>query len=174
MDKAFRPRTGECIALDLVPISQIVGDDDTDTQLLHAMARDAEAYILSFQWCGTVFDSFFGGGMGGVFAIFLFRIQPSRPDVDNWIWVMVGDTAPAYLPIADCSSVAEAFRMYIWGMTNWVRFARHGTAGAAEEDVPPVDLPLSSESADWLELKIQLLTHLIQPLFEEDSDSPVQ
>jgi hypothetical protein len=138
------------------------------------MARDAADYISSFRWCGAVCDSYFGGGVGGIFAIFLLHIQPSRPDVDNWIWVMVGDKAPAYLPIADCASVGEAFRMYLWGMANWVRLARDGRAAAAEEDVPPVDLPLTSESADWLERKIQLLTLLVQPVFDDDSDFPVQ
>jgi hypothetical protein len=170
----FRPRTGERIALDLIPTAQIAGDDETDTGLLRAMALDAEAYISSFQWCGAVRDSFFGGGVGGVFAIFLFRIQASRPDIDDWIWVMVGDTPPAYVPIADCASVAQAFRVYVRGMKNWIHLARHERTGKGEEDVPPVDLPLTKESADWLEQKLQLLTRLIQPILEDDSDPLTQ
>jgi hypothetical protein len=120
----IRQRTGERIALDLVPTSQIAGDDETDTALLREMALDAEA--------------------------------------------------PACLPIADCASAAEAFRMYIWGMTNWIRLARHGETAEEKAHVPPVDLPLTNESADWLERKLQLLTLHIEPIFEADSDPLVQ
>jgi hypothetical protein len=169
----LRPRTGERIAFDLVPSAQIEDDDDTDTALLRAMALDAEAYISSFQWCDAVCDSFFGGGVGGIFAIFLLRIRPGRPDVDDWIWVTVGDAPPAYLPITDCTSVANAFRLYVRGMTHWIHLAREGRT-EEEKYVPPVDLPLTNESADWLERKVQLLTLLIQPLFEDDSELPPQ
>jgi len=45
----------------------------------------------------------FGGGVGGIFAVFFFQIRPSRPNVEPWIWIIVGDIPSAYLP----SRIAE-------------------------------------------------------------------
>jgi hypothetical protein len=60
------------IASGLVPSQKIVGDDEMDTALLRKMAADAEVFIRSFPWCTSVLESYFGGGIGGIFAIFSF------------------------------------------------------------------------------------------------------
>src|SRR5712691_9053557 len=95
---------GEQIASGLAPIKNIVGDDEQDTILLRKMSEYAKEYISSFSWCEGILNSYFGGGVGGIFAIFFFRIRPGGPEVDPWIWVVVGDIPSAYLPGADCRS----------------------------------------------------------------------
>src|ERR1700704_1264925 len=82
----------------VVPVERMTGDDDEDAALLRGMSTGAEEYLRSFSWCGDVLSSFFGGGVGGVFAVFLFNIHPARPEVSSWIWVVVGDIPSAYLP----------------------------------------------------------------------------
>jgi hypothetical protein len=82
------------------------------------MAKDAQSYISSFTWCYAVLGSYFAGGFGGIFAIFLFHIRPSRSEVDPWIWVMLGDVPRAYLPRTDCTSPSEAFGLYFSGMSD--------------------------------------------------------
>src|SRR5689334_15308281 len=89
---------GQQIAADLTPAKSIVGDDEQDTVLLREMADEAKRYISSFSWCKEVLESYFGGGVGGIFAVFFFHIRPSRPDVEPWIWIIVGDIPPGYLP----------------------------------------------------------------------------
>jgi hypothetical protein len=161
---------GERIAAGLVPTSKISGDDETDTRLLCEMADDATRYITSFSWCGTVRGSYFGGGIGGIFAVFIFHIRPSRPEVDPWIWIMVGDIPPAYLPLSDSESPAEAFRTYMHGMSRWVEHARRGQTGTAEEDVPPVNVPATPEWAEELNQRLHGLTLIVKPLFEDAGD----
>jgi hypothetical protein len=100
---------GELIASELVPAGDVSGGDEQDTNLLRAMSKDAKRYISSFPWCGTVLSSYFGAGVGGIFAVFLFHIRPGRAEIDPWIWVVVGDIPPAYLPVADCQSPTEVF-----------------------------------------------------------------
>jgi hypothetical protein len=80
----------------LVRAERMEGEDDEDTALLQEMLVEARNYILSFSWCESILDSYFAGGVGKIFAIFLFNISPARTNVDKWMWVVVGDVPPAY------------------------------------------------------------------------------
>jgi hypothetical protein len=94
--KSSIPATG------IVPLKQMAGDDEEDTALLCEMAENAETFLKSFSWCLAIRESFFGAGVGKIIAVFLFRISPARPDIDEWLWVIVGDLPPAYL-VTECS-----------------------------------------------------------------------
>jgi hypothetical protein len=72
----------------VVPVELLAGGDDEDTALLRGMSQDAEAYLRSFSWCKEVQGSFFGGGVGGIIAVFLFNIRAAQTrcgfvDLDN-------------------------------------------------------------------------------------------
>ena len=163
---------GKEVASALVPSGRIVGDDSQDTELLRRMFQDARRYISSFSWCESVLDSYFGGGVGGIFAVFFFHIRRNRTDVDPWIWIVVGDVPPAYLPLSDCESPAEVFRTYVQGMSRWVEFARKASPGAASPpDVPPVELPATPEWAEKLHQKLYGLALAVKPFFEEGSSA---
>jgi hypothetical protein len=126
----------------VVPVHSMKGEDGKDTLLLLQMSHDAEAFLRSFSWCGDVQTSFFGGGVGGVIAVFLFNIQPTRPDIDPWIWIVVGDIPSAYLPIEDAKTSAEVFKTYLSGMLKWVQYARSEQKDPPGKDVPPVNVLL--------------------------------
>lgn len=164
---------GKQIASSLVPLQNIFGDDQLDSILLRKMGIDAGVFIRSFPWCTTVLESFFGGGVGGIFAIYFFHIRSSRPDVDPWIWIMIGDVPPAYLPLTDCGSPAAAFRSYMHGMSKWVDFARNGRVGTPAEGVPPVNVPSTPEWAERVNQQLYGLTRAVKHLFEDESDSHV-
>src|SRR6185437_3140760 len=146
------------VASGLIAAANLVGEDEEDTLLLHKMSEDARQYISSFPWCGTILNSYFGGGAGGIFAVFFFHIRPSRSNVDPWIWIVVGDIPSAYLPITDCDSPAEVFKSYIRGMSRWVGLARMGQTGTPEQGVPPVNVPATPEWAERLDQKLHGLT----------------
>ena len=80
---------------DVVPVERMAGDDDEDTELLREMLEQAKNYVLSFSWCDSIVSSYFAGGVGKVFALFLFKITSRRTDVDPWEWIFVGDIPPA-------------------------------------------------------------------------------
>ena len=162
---------GEQIASGLIPAGNIVGDDEQDTVLLRNMSEDAARYISSFRWCDAVLNSYFGGGVGGIFAVFLFRIRSNRPNVEPWIWIIVGDIPPAYLPLTDCKSPAEVFRNYIRGMSNWVELARKGRTGTPAQGVPPVNVPATPEWAEKINQKLYGLTLAVKPFFEDESST---
>jgi len=165
---------GKRIAAGLVATKNINGEDETDTALLRGMAEEAKRYITSFPWCGSVLESYFGGGFGGIFAIFFFHIHPSRPEVDSWIWIMTGDVPPAYLPLTDSDSPAAAFRTYFHGMSRWVELARKGQTGTPQQGVPPVNLPATPEWAEKVNQKLYGLTLTVKPLFTEENSETDQ
>jgi hypothetical protein len=164
---------GMQVASELVPAASIVGDDEQDTVLLRKMSEDAKQYISSFPWCETILGSYFGGGVGGIFAVFFFHIRPSRFDVAPWIWIVVGDIPSAYLPITDCESPAEVFRSYIRGMNRWVELARKGQNGTPEQGVPPVNVPATPEWAERLNQRLDALTLAVKPFFEDEGERRV-
>jgi hypothetical protein len=164
--------TGEQIASGLIPSSLVKGEDEVDTGLLRKMSQVATEYTSSFSWCDAVRESHFGGGVGGIFAVFFFRIRSTHPDVDPWIWIMVGDIPPAYLPLSDCESPAEAIRSYIHGMARWVEMARSGGASTPSLDIPPVNLPATPEWAERLNQKLYGLTLAVGPYFDESDEAP--
>jgi hypothetical protein len=170
-DKRLFELLGEIIASELVLAQNLEGDDAQDTFLLREMSEHAKHYISSFSWCSEIRSSYFGGGVGGIFAVFLFYIRPSRPNVESWIWIVVGDIPPAYLPISDCKSPREVFKTYIRGMTRWVEMARLGRTGTSEDGVPPVNLPATPEWAERLSQRLVGLTLSVKALFERESDT---
>ena len=151
---------------DVVPAEQMRGDDEEDTTFLRQMLEQAKSYIQTFSWCDSIISSYFVGGIGKVFAIFLFKINSSHPDVDPWEWVFVGDIPPAYLPLEDAATKMAAFETYIEGMKRWAALARQGREPGLEDCCPPVNAPPTPEPAEALDSRLRMLSEVIKPLFE--------
>jgi hypothetical protein len=94
----------------LTPTDKISGDSEKDTSLLRGMAEEARQYLLSFNWCKAIQKGWFGWGLGGIAAVFLFEIDPATPDVDKVLWVVVGDLPPAYMVTDELPTPLDALR----------------------------------------------------------------
>jgi hypothetical protein len=148
----------------VVSLHQMAGEDDDETVMLQDMFRRAESYLSSFPWCAAVLEAYFGRGVGKIFALFLFHIVPSQIEVGEWLWVAVGDIPSTYMLIDDCRSPLEAFDMYFWGMSEWVKLARKGITSP---DVPPVNAPATPEWAEKLDQRLKMLKSNIRIYFED-------
>lgn len=146
----------------VIPIDQILGDDAEDIRLLQGMASKAHRYISNFVWCRSVREVYFGDGYGGIVAVFFFHIEPSRPEVDEWLWVVVGDLPSAYLVTDNCKTPSQSLERYIDVMSEWVELAKEGRSS---EDVIPVNAPATPESAKMLEGRLTVLREKIVPAF---------
>ena len=144
----------------------MVGEDEAETGLLRDMLNEAKIFVQSFSWCDAVTNSYFAGGVGRVFAVFLFKISTRNPAVDPWEWIFVGDMPSAYLPVEDAGSKLEAFDTYVEGMKRWVEFARRREEPGRDDRVPPVNVPATPEWAEVLDRRLVSLIELIRPLFE--------
>ena len=149
----------------LVPADQTQGDSDKDTVLLKAMHQEATKYIGSFPWCKKVKEEYFGIGVGKVFAIFLFRIEPANPKVDEWLWVVVGDLPSAYLVTDNAPNPACALDVYICEMGRWVTAVKEGKSVVG---LIPVNVAPSLEHAKMLESRLSFLDRKILSEYKDD------
>ncbi len=148
----------------VVPLSRMAGDDEEDSKLLDVMASGAQKYIRCFPWCKDIREAYFGDGYGGIVAAFLFRIEPARAGVDEWLWVIFGDMPPAYLVTDECKSPSQALEKYIEEVSKWVELAKQGKSS---KDVIPVYVPATIENAVDLEAGLRVLREVILPAFRQ-------
>jgi hypothetical protein len=137
-------------------------EDEEELRLLQAMAVAARDYLSSFKWCKAIREAYFGDGYGKIVAIFFFRIEPSRPEVDEWLWVVVGDLPSAFLVTDDCKTPSEALEGYVYEMSKWVKLAKRGRTS---KQVIPANAPATPEHADMLEVRLKFLEDLAIPTF---------
>lgn len=138
----------------VAPPGVIVGDDAEDERLLKEADKEATSYLDGFDWCDGVLETRLGLGIGGIFAVFLCHIAPAAPEVDEWLWVVVGDLPPLYMPTDDCPNPAAALDAYIGAMSEWVSAVREGRP---LDDVPPVAAAPTMEHAAMLESRLNYL-----------------
>ena len=100
-------------------------------------------------------EIYFGDGIGKIIGIFLDRIVLAWSELDQWLWVIVGDVPPAYLGTDGCKNPAQAPDAYTEEMSKWI--ARAG------EDVIPVSLHPTPEWAEQLRVRLELLRKLLRP-----------
>lgn len=120
--------------------------DDEEAVLLKELLSDAERYVSKFAWCKAIRGVYFGIGVGGVFAVFLFAIDNSASPGDDLIWVVVGDIPPAYLVVRDGPQDAkEALGVYLELMREWVDAVRKGMSTSGLIPVNAIPSPKYAE-----------------------------
>ena len=102
----------------LTDVSSMRGEDEEETRLLKAHLNEARAYLGSYAWGRTLLEIYFGGGVGGIVAVFLVRLPPDQP-TDEWLWVVVGDLPSAYLVTDHASTPSQALSVYCELMEDW-------------------------------------------------------
>ncbi|ESY90803.1 MULTISPECIES: hypothetical protein [unclassified Mesorhizobium] len=154
------------ITPDLSKVSRLplaAGDPDADDNL-DAAHLEARQYLMSFGWGKNIKAEYFGYGVEGIVYIFLFEIASGKPDVPQWVWVIVGDVPPAYMPGDDIGTPFEALDGYIGAMEDWVEAARQGKSVA---DLIPVNVPATPANAEMLGSRLKFLDERVLPLLEE-------
>lgn len=137
-----------------------IGVDVEDAELLSELIERAKDYLQGFDWCRGIEETYFGVGVGGVVAVVLFRIRPERPDVDEWLWVVVGDVPSLYMVTDEASTPQQALRGYIELRDEWIAAVR---AGASVDHLAPVNVPATPEWADDLDSRLRFIEKNILP-----------
>ncbi len=148
----------------VVPVGEMAGESEQETEQLYAMHREAIDYLTMRPWCHGIHEHFYGHGIGGVVAVFFFRVDPVPMAPDGGVWVIVGDLPPACLPLQGIATAAEALRAYLKEMSRWVALARHGRTS---DDLLPVNVPSTGVWADVLAKRLKLLKDTALPLFPQ-------
>jgi hypothetical protein len=139
---------------------EIVGDDAEDTALLEQMARDARAYIESFEWCPPISRVSLGYGVGGVLALFRFEFAYAIEDTDSELWVVVGDIPSAYFIYEGNEDKAVALECYCALMEEWALAVRDGDP---VDECFPVDFEPTVENAEELISRVAFIRNELRP-----------
>jgi len=150
----------------IIPTESMRGDSARDTALLQQMLAEARDYVNSFEWCPPIVGTYFGGGVGGIMAVFLFRFGEKVTDIDQWLWVIVGDLPSAYFVIDGLPDPVTATRTYCDLMQDWVDAVR---GGSSLDDVFPVAAEPTTEHAEMLQTRLEFVRREIIPVFEADA-----
>lgn len=140
-------------------------ESDDERQRVFRLLEEARSYTNGFEWCKAIQREYIGIAVGGVVGVFLFEIEPSRADVDEWIWVIVGDLPPAYITTDDAPNPAAALDAYIGAMEEWVGAVRNGDS---VDELIPVNAAASPEVALMLESRLEFLDEKILSSYRHD------
>jgi hypothetical protein len=135
-------------------------NDNTPDYKLNEYVEDAKKYICFYDWVKNVDRTFIGCFYEGIVCIVLFEIEPSRNDVDRWLWVIVGDLPAAYITCDVAEQPWEALDAYIGAMEKWVSAAKVGDSVA---ELIPVNVPATLNNARTLEKRLNFLDERILP-----------
>ena len=140
------------------------GETGEDTILLEQMANHARDFMNFKAWCNGIEAQYFGYGVGGVVAVFLFAISPSREDIDKDLWVIVGDIPSAYIVAEENPTPSSALDAYIGEMSAWVEDAE---SGKSVTELIPVNVPANAENAGKLRIRLDVLRDTVLPMMHD-------
>ncbi|MEW5824377.1 MAG: hypothetical protein AB1766_08545 [Pseudomonadota bacterium] len=150
--------------------SEYVSAQREDIDEIKSMYREAREFLEFYDWCSEIEESYVGMLYPGLVAVFLFKISPARNDVDEWIWVIVGDVPSAYLTTDECPNPAAALDGYIGAMLEWVEAAQKGNSVA---ELIPVNVPATKENGDKLKTRLDFLDERVLSEYQEDLKASV-
>jgi hypothetical protein len=83
-------------------MSELITDKLTDieeTKAVLILYERAKEYLESFAWCKNIVKCWFDKDwcIYDKVGVFLFEIDPLNEDVDDYIWIIVGDLPSVYL-----------------------------------------------------------------------------
>jgi hypothetical protein len=142
-------------------VEAMVGEDQAETDELKRMLANAEAYIRSFSWCPAIVERYLGVGIGGVIALFLFKLARPIDGNDNWLWVVEGDLPSAYLVTDQATNPAAALNVYCELMDDWSDAVLRNRPLA---DVFPVKIEPTPKHAEMLRSRTKFIRERIAPM----------
>ena len=148
----------------VVSVKEMKGDNEEDTALLKNMLKEAINYLKSHSWCSEITEKYFGFGVGKIVGVFLFRLGEKVNDVDEFLWVIVGDLPSAYLVVDKANNPQEALEVYCELMEDWAAAVTNGTS---LDDVYPINVPPTSEYAEMLSSRIEFIRKKIIPEYNK-------
>src|ERR1035438_2912098 len=129
-------------------------------------------FLDGFKWARRTGTVWIGDCVPGVFGVFLVELSPSSPEIDQYLWTVVGDLPPAYISTRYARSPRAAMDGYIGEMSAWVEAVETGdpTDGLIPVNGAPT-LANAAELTSRLEfLERGILPHLAGRDLQNDRD----
>ena len=135
-----------------VPRNEEVGCSD--------LVDKANAFLDEFIWAKGRKNLWVADCIPGVLGIFLAELDPPGPEVDQYIWVVVGDLPPAYLSSEYANSPKDALDGYMGEMLAWVEAVESGNS---TDDLIPNNGAPTLANARALRSRLEFLSREILP-----------
>ena len=149
----------------VVPWSIYEASQNEDKEDIVSMHKEAREFLEFYNWCLEITEEYVGILYPGIVGVFLFRIKPISKQVDEWIWVVVGDLPPAYLTCEICPNPVAALNGYIGALLEWVDAAENGKSVA---NLIPVNVPATKDNAKKLKSRLDYLDKNILINYQDD------
>jgi hypothetical protein len=148
----------------LVEIAKMKGETDEDTLRLRKDLQTAESFLTDHKkWCNGIVERYFGDGVGGIVTAFLFKIVVKHEGVDDWLWVVTGDTPPVHMVVDDIPTPLDAMFVYCDLMESWADAAF--STGNVDNEFP-LCAPPTSANANSLKGRIADIRKDVLPYIE--------
>ena len=97
----------------------------------------AQNYLESFKWCKSVKNSWCDKKycVYDNIGVFLFEIEPINSEVDDFVWIVVGDLPSVYLD-KSVKTGRECLKTYCELMQDWVDNVNSGKSLAESYPIP--------------------------------------
>lgn len=121
------------LTLDMIALSELNKSTSSDALALADLGARVTRYLRNFSWCTSVRDVFYDQGIPQA-AVFLVRIDPAQPTVDEEYWIVAGDIPPIYLDCPEIPDGQAAFDCYCLLVREWIEAVKKG--GPLDELMP--------------------------------------
>lgn len=149
----------------VVEFSAIDNELTADIGEIRKMRQEAQSFLESHPWCEGIRHVYLGFAYPGIVAVFLFHMIPGHQEVDEWVWVIVGDLPPAYITCDNALNPAAALDGYLGAIQKWVDAAKNERS---VDRLIPVNVPPSKKYAELLEKRIKFLDEKILSQYSDD------
>lgn len=99
-------------------------------------------------------------------GVFFFHVLPSKSNIPEYVWVIVGDIPPAYIDVDFCHSGREAIKGYVCELQEWVNRVMNDLA--IDDSIMPVNIPPEKNWAMNLQRRLNIINNDILNLYEEE------
>ena len=136
-----------------------------EIQAILSLYYEAKNYIEDFKWCISTKKCWYDKDFGiyEKIGVFLFEIEPLNNNVDDFIWVIVGDLPSVYLD-KSITTGQEAVEQYCYLMQEWADNVKNGES---LDECYPVPVDPTIENA---ELLISRITFIRRELLMKDEE----
>lgn len=145
--------------------------DLEDVPLLEQDLAEATQYMRSQSWCHEILEAYCGTGVATIFYAFLFHIKPSRPEIEEFLWVVVGDIPPLYLITQTAHNPATALFEYTLVMSVWADAAIEQTSSSG---LPPVSAPFTRKNGLALRRRLAFIRNYLKEYHFQELDPELQ
>ena len=129
--------------------------DIEELKCILALQYKAQNYLQTFKWCKSVKSSWYDKDycIYEQIGVFLFEIEPSSAEVDDFIWIVAGDLPFVYLD-KSVKTASEVLEVYCELMEDWADNVKNGTSLAESY---PVQAEPTNKNAELLMCRVSFI-----------------